>query len=681
MSRINTNVSSLIAQNTLARNEADLQTSLQRLSTGLRINVGKDDPAGLIASEALRNDITGIEKAITNSERANQMIATADSAIGQVSNLLNDIRGLVVEAANTGALSEDQIAANQLQVDSSLEAINRIAQTTTFQGRRLLDGSLDFTTTINTVSSVTDAQIDQANLGTTGSVAVDVDIAQAATQATITNTAGFSASQNATATLSFAAGATFQNADNDTNFFINATELGTDEDNVAISFVDGLAGAATTATYTESAGTLVIEYDATAGITAADVVDAINNGTTAFTASTDNNAGVIDGGDAGSSGGTTGIDSLQLDAVTAGADFNGVAVSLTSSSDATGASWDATQKTVTININNAGPVALTDIETAVDTDLAGIFTSTATASGDGRVDGSTDDIEVVANTDNSGGNVLNDALVLSVGGLTGREVFNFDAGASINQISAAINLVSDATGVTTAQSGSELTFNAVDYGSKGLVDIEVINEGTAGTFASSLSARRAEGTDIQASINGVKAAGDGNTFSINTATLDMTLTVANGSAANFDFTISGGGALFQLGPDVVSNQQARIGIENLTTAKLGGANGRLYELASGGSKSLVNDPNSAAEVVAEVVDKVTSLRGRLGAFQRTTLDTNISALNDTLVNLTAAESEIRDADFAKETAALTRAQILVQSGTSVLAIANSNPQNALALIR
>ena len=144
MTRINTNVSSLVAQNTLVRSNAALEQALTRLSTGLRINTGKDDPAGLIASENLRSDITSIRKAISNTERADQVIATADSALGQVSSLLNDIRGLVVEAANLGVLSDEQIAANQLQVDSSLEAIDRISQVTTFQGRKLLDGSLDF---------------------------------------------------------------------------------------------------------------------------------------------------------------------------------------------------------------------------------------------------------------------------------------------------------------------------------------------------------------------------------------------------------------------------------------------------------------------------------------------------------------------------------------------------------
>ena len=89
---------------------------------------------------------------------------------------------------------------------------------------------------------------------------------------------------------------------------------------------------------------------------------------------------------------------------------------------------------------------------------------------------------------------------------------------------------------------------------------------------------------------------------------------------------------------------------------------------------------TVAKVVRPVITKVTSLRGRLGAFQKTTLDANIGTLNDTLENLTAAESAIRDADFAQETANLTKAQILQQAGTAVLAQANSAPQGVLRLI-
>ena len=119
----------------------------------------------------------------------------------------------------------------------------------------------------------------------------------------------------------------------------------------------------------------------------------------------------------------------------------------------------------------------------------------------------------------------------------------------------------------------------------------------------------------------------------------------------------------------------------MNTARLGGVSGKLFELGTGKSASLTSNPSTAAKIVEEAVNQVTTLRGRLGALQKTVLDTNIRSLNDTLVNLTEAESKIRDADFASETAALTRAQILVQSGTTVLSIANSNPQNVLALLR
>ena len=144
MTRIFTNVPAMIARANLNQNMNALQTSLERLSTGFKINSGKDDPAGLIASEMLRSDVTGIRVAIKNTERANMMIATADSALNEVTNLLNDIRGLITEAANTGAMSREMIEANQLQIDASLDAIDRIAAQTTFMGQKLLDGSLDF---------------------------------------------------------------------------------------------------------------------------------------------------------------------------------------------------------------------------------------------------------------------------------------------------------------------------------------------------------------------------------------------------------------------------------------------------------------------------------------------------------------------------------------------------------
>src|SRR5579884_3703476 len=105
MSRINTNVASITAQLSLQRNQSTLNTTLQRLSTGLRINTGADDPAGLIASESLRSEIAGINQAIDNSTRATNVISTAEGSLNEVASLLLNVKGLVVQAANSGALS------------------------------------------------------------------------------------------------------------------------------------------------------------------------------------------------------------------------------------------------------------------------------------------------------------------------------------------------------------------------------------------------------------------------------------------------------------------------------------------------------------------------------------------------------------------------------------------------
>jgi flagellin-like hook-associated protein FlgL len=138
MARINTNVGSLVAQTQLGRAQGSLSQALQRLSSGLRINSGADDPAGLIASESLRSEIQGVTTAIDNSQRATNIISTAEGALSEVSNLLVSMKALAVQAANTGAMSPDEIKANQLQIDSAVQSITRISNVTNFAGLNLL---------------------------------------------------------------------------------------------------------------------------------------------------------------------------------------------------------------------------------------------------------------------------------------------------------------------------------------------------------------------------------------------------------------------------------------------------------------------------------------------------------------------------------------------------------------
>ena len=110
--------------------------------------------------------------------------------------------------------------------------------------------------------------------------------------------------------------------------------------------------------------------------------------------------------------------------------------------------------------------------------------------------------------------------------------------------------------------------------------------------------------------------------------------------------------------------------------------GFLNDIATGGNASVVSgNAEQASQIVGVAIQQVAELQGRLGAFEKDTLDTNTASLQVALVNVTSSESNITDADFAAETANMTRDQILVQAGTTVLATANNTPQNVLTLLQ
>jgi flagellin len=197
MSRINTNVSSLIAQRVLAKNNQNLNMSLQRLSTGLKINTGADDPAGLIASQNLRSEQVGISTAINNAQRATNILGTAEGGLGEVSSLLTEVQGLVSQSANAGGLSTEEINANQLQVDSILSTINRIAGSTSFQGIKLLNGNYDYTTSQVNAANFSNVTVNAARLPDNQAVNIVVAVTQSARTGTIGYTGGALGAANA----------------------------------------------------------------------------------------------------------------------------------------------------------------------------------------------------------------------------------------------------------------------------------------------------------------------------------------------------------------------------------------------------------------------------------------------------------------------------------------------------
>ncbi|MGA2499393.1 MAG: flagellin [Tepidisphaeraceae bacterium] len=467
MSRINTNIPSLMAISQLSKNSANLNTSLQRLSTGLQINSGKDAPAGLIASETLRSEMAGINQAIENSGRADNVLSTAEGSLQEVSALLLEVQSLTTQAANSGALSSDEIAANQLQVDSILSSINRISNTTQFNGVKLLDGSLDYTTT----------GVNPTNFAT-----VNVNSALLA--------------DNAPA-------------------------------NVVVAV-------------TQSARTGTIGY----------------------------------------TGGALGA-----------------------------------------------------------------------------------------------GN----AVTVQIAGNKGSQQVSFAGGTTIAQMVTAVNAVKDATGVSAVNSAGDLGLYSVDFGSKQYVSLQTVS----GTFVP--TAGVGYGRDANVTVNGAAAQADGLSVSYRVANLDiqMQLGTAFNTAGNDQFQITGGGAVFQLGPKVSEQDKASIGLQSVSTGSLGDAiTGYLSTLGSGAANSLSSgNLTTSQQIIDRAITQVSTLRGRIGAFQKEVLDSNVNSLNVALENVTSSESAIRDTDFAAETAAMTRSQILVQATTTVLAQANSSPQNVLALLK
>lgn len=506
MSRINTNVQSLIAQRTLTQNNFNLGQSLERLSTGLRINRGKDDPAGLIAAQRLDSEAKSLNQAIANANRADQVVNIAEGGLNEVSGLLTELQGLVTNTANSAGLSDDEKKANQVQIDSILQTIDRVSGSTAFQGKRLLNGTLDYTTSA-VAATVTSYKVNGAKLSNGASQAV---------QAIVTKSA-----QNAGLFLS-------------TNGALN---LGGGNGTFSIE----IAGAQGSRQFTFASTTTV-----------ANVVTAINTFKT------------VTGVSAKSSG--TGV-----------------------------------------------KLASTDFGSAQ-------FVSVKT---------------------------------ISAGGITGTGVGIYG-------------------------------LNATNFGA---------TTGGATTFAAANNGVRDTGQDVVATINGIAATSTGKTARVNTDFLDVELTFTTAGAQALGsinaLTITGGGADFQLAGNVDIAGKVSLGVGNIAIRNIGGSTNSagtleyLSTLGSGLANNVVtsSDLTQAQKIISSAITEVSSLRGRLGAFQKNTIGATVRSLGVAVENTSAAASSIKDADFASETAALTRNQILVQAATSVLGLANQSPQTALALLR
>lgn len=188
---VNTNIPSLNAQRNLSVTQGQLARSLQRLSSGLRINSAADDAAGLAISEGMRSQIRSMNQAVRNANDGVSLVQTAEGALNETSNILVRMRELATQAA-TGTVSSDQRSYIDSEFTQLKNEIDRIASATQFNGLNLLDGS----------SSTTSFQI---GAGNTSNDIISVTISAAASSSIGVNTASVSGNNGAAASAALGA--------------------------------------------------------------------------------------------------------------------------------------------------------------------------------------------------------------------------------------------------------------------------------------------------------------------------------------------------------------------------------------------------------------------------------------------------------------------------------------------
>ena len=140
--RINTNVMALNAQNMLSRNQSSVDKSIGKLSSGLRINGAADDASGLAISEKMRSQIRGLGQAQSNAQDGISLLQTAEGALQQTTDILQRMRELVIKAQNTGVLTDEDRSSISSELSTLRDEIDRIAVSTTFNGKKLLNGEM-----------------------------------------------------------------------------------------------------------------------------------------------------------------------------------------------------------------------------------------------------------------------------------------------------------------------------------------------------------------------------------------------------------------------------------------------------------------------------------------------------------------------------------------------------------
>ena len=282
------------------------------------------------------------------------------------------------------------------------------------------------------------------------------------------------------------------------------------------------------------------------------------------------------------------------------------------------------------------------------------------------------------------GATLSAASEVVITGSLGTATVTLGSGDNETAIATKINAATAATGVNAVVSGDDVRLESSAVGSDEYLEFKVLSGGglTGGTSLNGVN--RTTGVDAVVTVNGRQLTADGAdvSYSANGLSLEFSLGTSLDAASDTEtFTVqASGGATFQLGVD--ANTQSTIGIDSLAAYNLGGgdAGALLSDLRSGGSADLSSNTANSLKAVRKAITQVASSKGRIGGFQKFQVQTSINSLQQQAESLTTARSLIADTDYAQATAELNRQSVLLNSGISLLGLANQQASQILSLL-
>ena len=716
--RINHNLAALNAHRNLLGTTEALSQSMQRLSSGYRINKGADDPAGLVISEQFRAQIAGLNRAIQNSEGSINMIQTAEGALTEVTNLLVSMRELAIHAANEGFNDADQLAADQAEIDNAIKTIDRIAANTQFGSKKLIDGSNANTATITSSNSSSVAIKESFLAEGTHSISATKTADSVATLNTtslglsLSNTTGNPVNlEEKVHTVNVVQASDVARKRSGTVSLADA--FGTNLTLAAAASVAMISsGAIATATASHAGNyTVTLNYqengESPTGNQSFQIAVEVGD-TTATMASklqTQINLNTALAGKVVVTG--TAAGALRIKAANLGAQYSlqtqasGTTASVAAFSISSGSSRgisanvlnftvnSATQSNGTANVTIAAATYsslntfATAFDTAMDTAFGKVAGNTSVSDFDVAIV-NTNMLEFRSNDEGSAYSIKMNSGAAGTGNLKNVMKMSDDS------------IANSGTDALVAFDNYTNTINKVRYGATTTATLKNKADGASGQGTTDFVVSTAiNGVNLGNLLLDVKAARfnvrlDGgpatsvvagkesvifNADRTQSLKLSYGLTSQGGTETinNFD-----GSLVFQIGGNV--GQTASIGMRNMSASTLGSnLSGNMFRSLANINVTTVQGAQDAQSVVDAAINEVSTTRGTLGSFQKNTLESNLRNLRVAAQNLTAAESQIRDTDMAKEMSEFTKNQILLQAGTAMLAQANQVPQVVLSL--